>query len=148
METDRTSETETEKATLGHTRKMTVAAVLFNRAEQEGRIVFDIGLLGESFEGSDAKMFDVIKNISSQRIRLRLFSYAVVRGGNKGRELFEFHLIDPAVAALVKKFHRIFGVAFGQHAKAHSLQQLNNLRIIQLQFFNSFRVTAMNRRII
>ena len=48
----------------GYTGKVAVAAVLFNRAEQEGRIVFDFGLLGESFEGSDAEIFDVIKNNS------------------------------------------------------------------------------------
>ena len=51
----------------GHKGKAAVAVVLFNRAEQGGRIVFDFGLLGESFEGSDAAIFDVIagKNISS-----------------------------------------------------------------------------------
>jgi hypothetical protein len=44
-----------------------VAAVLFNRGDQQERIVFDFGLLGTSFEGSDAAIFDVIegKNIAS-----------------------------------------------------------------------------------
>lgn len=53
---------------LGHKGKDAVAAVLFNRGDQEERIVFDFGLLGTSFEGSDAAIFDVIegKNIASK----------------------------------------------------------------------------------
>ena len=44
----------------GHTGKAAVAGVLFNRGQQPARITLDFGLLGGSFGGSDATIFDVI----------------------------------------------------------------------------------------
>ena len=44
----------------GHTGKTAVAGVLFNRGQQPARITFDFGLLGGSFGGSEATIFDVI----------------------------------------------------------------------------------------